>query len=118
MNGGIVVSILQHSSLVPCPLYTLNMPLQDFDGGLIGSTVTQAYLNATGSQEQVSWAVVSPDNFPNGESGVIDAVLNERCWVAVVSKSDQLFSLPLLPARYNEVSFLASFQFIPVHRRD
>ncbi|PSR77366.1 hypothetical protein PHLCEN_2v7931 [Hermanssonia centrifuga] len=67
-------------------IHNMNGWIVDFDGGLIGSTVTQAYLNATGSQEQVSWAVVSPNNFPNGESGVIDAVLNERCWVAVMQQ--------------------------------
>ena len=59
--------------------------LQDFDGGSIGSIVTQAYLNATGPQEQLSYYTVPASSFPNGESDVVNAVLNEECWLAVVS---------------------------------
>lgn len=60
--------------------------VQDFDGGVIGSSVTQAYLDVTGPQEQISWYTVPASNFPNGESDIATAVVDEKCWVAIVSE--------------------------------
>lgn len=34
-------------------------------------------------QEQLSWLVKDPSEFPNGPSDVQMALLNHRCWVAV-----------------------------------
>lgn len=68
-------------------IHNLNGWIVDFDGGAIGSIITQAYLNATGPQEQLSWYTVPTSNFPNGPSDIVDAVLNERCWAAVVINS-------------------------------
>ncbi|KAF7798861.1 hypothetical protein EIP86_010088 [Pleurotus ostreatoroseus] len=65
-------------------IHNLNAWIVDFDGGSIGSIVTQAYLNATGPQEQLSYYTVPASSFPNGESDVVNAVLNEECWLAVV----------------------------------
>lgn len=80
MNGWIVVSIA-----LSMGSKGLQLMSQDFDGGLIGSTITQAYLNNTGQKEQISWYVVPPSEFPNGESDIADAIVNERAWAAITS---------------------------------
>ena len=59
--------------------------LQDFDGGSIGAAVTEAYLSVTGPKEQLSWYTVPASHFPNGESDIAPAIVDERAWVAVVS---------------------------------
>ncbi|GJE88508.1 SNG1 family protein [Phanerochaete sordida] len=64
-------------------VHNLNGWIVDFDQGLIGATVAQAYLNNTGTKEQISWYTVPASMFPNGESDVAKAVLNHDCWAAV-----------------------------------
>ncbi|KAI0343451.1 hypothetical protein BDW22DRAFT_1355893 [Trametopsis cervina] len=76
-------------------IHNLNGWIVDFDGGEIGSTVTQAYLNNTGAQEQITWRVIPATQFPNGEADVAQAVLDEKCWIAVTinaGASDRLNS--------------------------
>ncbi|KZT43644.1 hypothetical protein SISSUDRAFT_978122 [Sistotremastrum suecicum HHB10207 ss-3] len=55
----------------------------DFDGGAIGQTVTQTFLGVNGKPAQLTWVTVPASNFPGGESDVIDAVVQEKCWAAV-----------------------------------
>ena len=81
MNGWIVVRIL-----ASCAAKDDLLLIQDFDGGTIGSSVTQAYLNVTGPKEQISWYSVPTSQFPNGESDIPDEIINERAWVAIVSE--------------------------------
>jgi len=60
--------------------------VQDFDGGEIGSAVTQ-YFAAIHAKEQLSWRVQSANLFPNGPDGLAHAVVEEQCWVAIASAS-------------------------------
>ena len=73
-------------------LHNLDGWVVDFDGGLIGSTVVSAYMNATGAKEQISWHVIPASEFPGGEADVSKAVLNEKCWIAVSSKALFLYT--------------------------
>ncbi|KAH8119235.1 hypothetical protein DFH11DRAFT_1563712 [Phellopilus nigrolimitatus] len=63
--------------------HNLNGWIVDFDGGPIGQTVTQAFLNATGRPEQMSWKAVDASQFANGVDDVAQAVVDEKAWVAV-----------------------------------
>ena len=42
-------------------------------------------MNNTGQKDQIDWYTVPTSMFPNGESDVADAIVNERAWAAVVS---------------------------------
>ncbi|KAI0087133.1 hypothetical protein BDY19DRAFT_1092222 [Irpex rosettiformis] len=64
-------------------LHNLDGWVVDFDGGIIGSTVISAYMNATGAKEQISWHVIPASEFPGGEADLPKAVLGEKCWIAV-----------------------------------
>ena len=59
--------------------------LQDFDGGTVGATIIEAYMNNTGQKQQVSWYTVPASMFPNGESDIPDAIVDERAWAAIAS---------------------------------
>jgi hypothetical protein len=54
----------------------------DFDGGEIGSTVSQ-YLAAIHAKDSISWHVQPANLFPNGPADLAHAVSEEQCWVAV-----------------------------------
>lgn len=62
------------------------MVTQDFDGGPIGRTVTQALMNATGPKTEINWYTVPASEFSGGERELPDKVVNERAWVAVASE--------------------------------
>lgn len=80
LSGYVVVSTLD----LAIHTYSLSSLLQDFDGGQIGQAVTQAFSMLHG-QEQLSWLVKDPSEFPNGPWDVQLALLNHRCWAAVTS---------------------------------
>jgi hypothetical protein len=60
--------------------------LQDFDGGFIGQSVSQALGSNQGSQSRVTWTVIPATNFPGGPQQLLEAVRNEHIWTAVASK--------------------------------
>ncbi|TFY61383.1 hypothetical protein EVG20_g7085 [Dentipellis fragilis] len=64
-------------------VHNLNGYVVDFDGGQIGAFVTQAVMNSTGQPTQMSWSVVSPSLYPNGQNDLVDAVVDEKAWVIV-----------------------------------
>ncbi|KIP08990.1 hypothetical protein PHLGIDRAFT_87282 [Phlebiopsis gigantea 11061_1 CR5-6] len=64
-------------------IHNLNGWIIDFDGGIVGATVTQAYLNNTGQKTQIDWYTVPASMFPNGEADITDAIVNEKAWAAV-----------------------------------
>ncbi|GJE94695.1 SNG1 family protein [Phanerochaete sordida] len=68
-------------------IHKMNGWIVDFDGGPIGATITQAFMNNTGSKEQIDWYTVPASMFPNGEADVADAIVNERAWAAVTIHS-------------------------------
>ncbi|KAG6830174.1 hypothetical protein H0H92_001904 [Tricholoma furcatifolium] len=53
----------------------------DFDGGLIGSVVVGELERLSGPL--ITWTVWDSSRFSNGESDLINAVIDEQCWVAV-----------------------------------
>lgn len=42
-------------------------------------------MNNTGQKDQMDWYTVPTSMFPNGESDVADAIVNEKAWAAVTS---------------------------------
>lgn len=68
-------------------IHKMNGWIVDFDGGPIGATVTQAFLNNTGRKDQIDWYTVPASMFTNGESDVADAIINEKAWAAVTIHS-------------------------------
>jgi hypothetical protein len=63
-------------------IHHLNGWVVDFDGGELGSSVSQ-YLAAIHDKEAVTWHVKSAALFPNGPIDLAHAVVEEQCWVAV-----------------------------------
>lgn len=84
MNGAIVVRAASSSFLLHFWTYAPNY--QDFDGGIIGATITQAYLNNTGQKSQIDWYTVPSSDFPNGESDLEKAIVDERYWAVIASE--------------------------------
>ncbi|KAH8814522.1 hypothetical protein DL96DRAFT_1715714 [Flagelloscypha sp. PMI_526] len=70
------------AALYRTPARNLDGWIIDFDGDLIGQTVSQGVLGATGSGA-VTWHYKSTSEFPNGVSDVINSVINEKIWVAI-----------------------------------
>lgn len=60
----------------------------DFDGGDIGSTVSQ-YIGAISAPDQLTWEVHSASMYPNGPSDFAEAIVQEKCWVGISSKFHQ-----------------------------
>lgn len=56
----------------------------DFDDSTVGNAVVQAMLSSTSSSGIVSWTNKSASEFPGGVDDVVDAVLDQQTWVAVV----------------------------------
>lgn len=57
---------------------------KDFDGDRIGQTVVQQLGGL--SSPGLFWKVHHASEFPNGASDLIEAVLEEHCWVAISSE--------------------------------
>ena len=45
----------------------------------------EGLLNVTGPPEQLTWQVIDASQF-SGPEDLVDAVVKERCWVAVTSE--------------------------------
>lgn len=50
----------------------------------MGQVVQAAAMNATGPQDRISWSIIPASSFNNGPLDVAQAVVNEKCWVAIV----------------------------------
>ncbi|KAL1710621.1 hypothetical protein EV121DRAFT_275439 [Schizophyllum commune] len=66
------------------PAHNLPGWVIDFDGGQVGSTVTNALLQSTQGGSKITWTTRSASDFPNGDIDVANSVVNEKIWVAVV----------------------------------
>jgi len=60
----------------------VHVTTQDFDNSHIGQTVIEGLVPARGT---ITWTVVPAANFPDGVADLANAVVEERCWVAVAS---------------------------------
>ncbi|KAJ2922000.1 hypothetical protein H1R20_g15095, partial [Candolleomyces eurysporus] len=81
--GGTFMVILMIFTVLPIYWGPLIDDLQDFDGGFIGQSVSQALGSNQASQSRVTWTVISATNFPGGPQQLSDAVRNEEIWTAV-----------------------------------
>jgi hypothetical protein len=68
-------------------VHNLNAWIVDFDGGEIGSAVTEAFLNASGPKEKITWSVVPAANFPRGAADLRASIHDERAWAIVAINS-------------------------------
>lgn len=50
----------------------------------MGQVVQAVAKNMTGPKDAITWSVMPGSNFHNGPADVAQAVVNERCWVAIV----------------------------------
>lgn len=78
-------------------VYTNNLGVRivDYDGGFIGSAVTQGLTQRTG---QLGYFVSSASDWPNAQ-GLIDSILDEQEWAAITINSGA--SAQLTQARQN-----------------
>jgi hypothetical protein len=51
----------------------------------MGRTVTQAFMNATGPQDQINWYTMPASAFPNGQADMPEKIVDERAWAIVAS---------------------------------
>jgi hypothetical protein len=58
----------------------------------MGEVVRQAFINATGAKQSVTWRVIDPGMFVSGEDELPQRVVDEEAWVAVASKL--LYAVP------------------------
>ncbi|KAF8468647.1 hypothetical protein JB92DRAFT_2823515 [Gautieria morchelliformis] len=65
-------------------IHNLNGWIVDFDGGAIGHVVRSVAVDMTGPKDAISWSVIPSSGFVSGPSDVVQAVLDEKCWVAIV----------------------------------
>jgi hypothetical protein len=59
---------------------------KDFDGNDVGKFVTEELSASTTPGPTIKWSVLDAREFPNGPADLVQAVLNEGCWVAVGSE--------------------------------
>lgn len=81
LDGWVVVRFL-----IFCLFWTRYWILdsQDFDGGSIGTAITEAITKTSGT---VTWKVIPASEFPNGVSGMADRVVEEHSWSAIASEN-------------------------------
>jgi hypothetical protein len=58
---------------------------KDFDGDQVGDFVTKELSGLSG--HSITWRVRQPVEFPSGPNGLVEAILDEGCWIAVTSES-------------------------------
>jgi hypothetical protein len=58
--------------------------VQDFDGGDVGTNISQSFSSFTGA-DMITWTVHPSSDFPNGPSDLQYLVLEEKIWVGVAS---------------------------------
>ncbi|KAJ2923986.1 hypothetical protein H1R20_g13109, partial [Candolleomyces eurysporus] len=89
--GGTFMVIIMIFTILPIywgalwkiPARNLHGWVVDFDGGLIGQTVSQALGSNQGGQSRVTWTVIPATDFPGGPQQLSDAVRDEHIWTAV-----------------------------------
>ncbi|KAF8200812.1 hypothetical protein BJ912DRAFT_921413 [Pholiota molesta] len=84
----VVVSILlvfsvYWAAMQRLPARSLQGWIVDFDGNDVGKFVTEELSASTTPGPTIKWSVLDAREFPNGPADLVQAVLNEGCWVAV-----------------------------------
>lgn len=57
---------------------------KDFDGDQVGNFVAKELSGLSG--HSITWRVRQPAEFPSGANGLVAAILDEGCWIAVTSE--------------------------------
>ncbi|KAJ8695609.1 hypothetical protein PTI98_008197 [Pleurotus ostreatus] len=83
-------------------IHNLNGWIVDFDGGDIGAAVVQNFLGVRGEPMKISWEVRPASDFPNGVDDLAQAVIGERCWVALSSR--HILRLPYYVTKWHSVN--------------
>ncbi|KAL1751377.1 hypothetical protein FB107DRAFT_278701 [Schizophyllum commune] len=95
------------------PAHQLRGWVIDFDGGRIGSTVSEALVKSSASGSKVHWIPRSASEFPNGDSDVADAILDEKAWIAVTinraATSNLQRAIASVDASYNGSSAMTAY---------
>ncbi|KAF4569428.1 hypothetical protein EYR36_009219 [Pleurotus pulmonarius] len=91
----------------------LNGWIVDFDGGDIGAAVVQNFLGVNGEPMKISWEIRPASDFPNGVDDLAQAVISERCWVALSINQNATARLNAavasLDANYDGTSAVTAF---------
>ncbi|KAH8822364.1 hypothetical protein DL96DRAFT_1714692 [Flagelloscypha sp. PMI_526] len=95
---GITIAMLSIFSiywgaLYQIPVHNLSGWIVDFDGGLIGNTVSQALVGPARAVGKLTWTVRSASEFPNGHDDLAQAISDEAIWVIVAINRDATSSL-------------------------
>ncbi|KAN0091251.1 Protein of unknown function (DUF3533) domain containing protein [Tylopilus felleus] len=93
-------------------IHKLSGYVVDFDGGQIGQALTQAF-SAIQGDEELSWLIKDPSEFPNGPSDVQAALLDNRCWAAVTvnpdATSNLMAAINSTDAAYNTTQAISAY---------
>lgn len=94
------------------PARNLDGWLVDMDGAAIGNAVSQG-LAQSSSQGKITWNVKSPADFPDGLNDIVNGILDEEAWVAVVVNSNAtnhlMQAVSTADASYNGTSAITVF---------
>lgn len=80
--------------LFPCSwigLLERTLLRKDFDGDQVGKFVAKELSGLSG--HSIKWTVRQPAEFPSGPNELVEAILNEDCWIAVTSESIVIVSM-------------------------
>ncbi|KAF8893329.1 hypothetical protein BD779DRAFT_1043244 [Infundibulicybe gibba] len=72
---------LYWASLWKLSIHSLDFWVVDFDGREIGEFVSRQLNNI--SEQGLKWQIRPANAFPNGESDLVAAILDKKCWAAV-----------------------------------
>lgn len=81
------------------------MGAKDFDGGLVGESVSRALVSAQGDS-RITWTVQSPERFGGLEENLMKSVAHEDIWVAVASAYPLLSTFDVHELRLTDSSII------------
>jgi len=94
--GMVVLSIfivfsIYWGALWKVPVHPLQGWIVDFDGAEVGNNIVRGLSTATRGRI-IKWDVVPAEMFPTGANGVIDALKDDKVWVAVVGELSSYYN--------------------------
>ncbi|KAF8208895.1 hypothetical protein K438DRAFT_1930438 [Mycena galopus ATCC 62051] len=109
------------------PHHTLPGWIVDFDGGVVGQSISSALSGINPGVNGVAWQVVPASQFPGGISQVADEIVQEKTWYAVTINAGASANLSAavssVDASYNgslAITFMGSEarneNIFPIHR--
>lgn len=83
LHGWIVVSISSVSAI--CSQHETRDCLQDLDGGAIGQTVAQTFINGSGPSTKMTWSMAPSNLNLTTREQFENAVVGEKAWAIIAS---------------------------------